>query len=282
MSTMTAETARVTRPPDAFAFGRNWQRYVAEHLDEERAAIAAKSLADLLEIDLAGKVFVDIGAGSGLFSLCAHRAGAARVVSIDVDPDSVASCEALRQAAGEPEGWLVREASILDPQAVAELPRADVVYSWGVLHHTGDMETAIRNAARLVEPGGIFCIAIYNRVTGRFLDSERWRQIKRRYNHSPRLVQRALELAYTAYWGWTQLRSRRNPFRTAREYRASRGMALTTDLVDWLGGYPYEYATVEEIVEFCERACGLETVKVVPLHPQATGNNEFVFRRPSP
>src|SRR5687767_10437316 len=140
----TTTTDRVTAPPDAFAFGRNWQRYVESYLDPERKAIAAASLADLVGENLDGKVFVDIGAGSGLFSLCAHEAGAARVISLDVDPDSVAATAGLRRSAGEPETWEVREGSILDPKVVNELPQGDVVYSWGVLHHTGDMYAAIR------------------------------------------------------------------------------------------------------------------------------------------
>lgn len=276
MSASPTTTEPVTRPPDAFAFGRNWQRYVERHLDPERIAIAARSLTELIGEDIAGKVLLDVGAGSGLFSLCAYRAGAAEVISVDVDPDSVRSCAGLRAATGEPETWTVLEGSILDPELVGLLPQCDIVYSWGVLHHTGDMYAAIRNAASLVRPGGLFCIAIYRRITGCFLDSERWRRIKRRYNHSPRPVQRLMELAYFTYWLALQLKHGRNPLRLAAEYKAARGMALTTDLVDWLGGYPYEYASGDEITSFCEAECGLETLKVV----SGKGNNEFVFRRP--
>lgn len=276
---MSARGDQVTRPLDAFGFGRNWQRYIDDYLDPERIAIAAQSLTDLVGEDLGERVFLDIGAGSGLFSLCAHEAGAAEVISVDVDPDSVAACRRLRRAAGDPENWKVIEGSILDPRLVAELPHADVLYSWGVLHHTGDMHTALRNAASLVKPGGLFCIAIYNRVTGRFLDSRRWWKIKRRYNHSPRLVQRAMELAFLGYWIARQLAARQNPFRTAAEYKASRGMALMTDLVDWLGGYPYEYATADEIISFCREECAMEELKVIRTPVRGTGNNQFVFRR---
>jgi SAM-dependent methyltransferase len=271
----------VEAPPDAFGFGRNWQRYVAEYLTPEREHIAAESLRDLLGVDIAGRSFLDIGCGSGLFSLCAHKAGARAVVSVDVDPDSVAATRLLRERAGEPENWSVIHGSILDPDVVAQVPQSEIVYSWGVLHHTGDMWTAIRNASSLVALDGIFCIAIYNRVTEGRLDSQRWLRIKRRYNHSSRPVQIAMEWAYTGYWALGELRSRQNPLRLAREYKQSRGMALRTDLIDWLGGYPYEFATIDEIVRFCEDECGLKRVKVVPLHPQATGNNEFVFRRPA-
>jgi SAM-dependent methyltransferase len=270
---------RVAPPADAFRFGRNWQKYVADYLAPEREQIAAESLRSLLGIDLAGRSFVDIGCGSGLFSLCAHKAGASSVVSVDVDPDSVAATTALRERAGSPESWQVMHGSILDASLLDEVPAADVVYSWGVLHHTGDMWTAIRNAAGLVAPGGLFCIAIYNRVTGRYLDSERWLKIKRAYNHSSRPTQVAMEWAYTLQWGLDELRSKSNPLRVAREYKQNRGMALRTDLIDWLGGYPYEFATVAEIVRFCEDELGLSTRKVVELLPLETGNNEFVFER---
>jgi SAM-dependent methyltransferase len=277
MST-TDTSLTVSRPPDAFAFGRNWQRYVENYLDPERIAIAAKSLDDLVGADLTGKVFLDIGAGSGLFSLCAHRAGAAWVVSLDVDPDSVDSCRELRRRSGDPENWDVLEASILDPNLPAAVPQGDVVYSWGVLHHTGDMYAALRMATGLVKPGGLFAIAIYNRATGRWLDSERWQRIKRRYNHSPRAAQRLMEWTFFTYWCARQLYARQNPVRVAREYKRSRGMALMTDLVDWLGGYPYEFATADKIVAFCRDECGLEVVKVMPIDPRGTGNNQFVFR----
>jgi 2-polyprenyl-3-methyl-5-hydroxy-6-metoxy-1,4-benzoquinol methylase len=271
----------VRRPSHAFAFGRNWQRYVDRYLDPERIAIASRSLVDLVGEELQGKTFVDLGAGSGLFSLCAHRAGAARIVSVDVDPDSVASCRTLKERSGDPENWDVVEGSILDPQLRALVPEGDVVYSWGVLHHTGGMYDAIARAAQFVKPGGLFCIAIYNRATDRFLTSERWLRIKRSYNQVPRVVQRAMEAAFLMYWTARQLYARQNPLRIAREYKRSRGMAVLTDLVDWLGGYPYEFATADEIVAFCTKNCGLEVVKVLALTPRDTANNQFVFRRPA-
>jgi 2-polyprenyl-6-hydroxyphenyl methylase/3-demethylubiquinone-9 3-methyltransferase len=268
----------MSAPAGAFPFGRNWQRYVDRYLDPERIAIAEQSLRDVIGEDLAGKTFVDVGCGSGLFSLGAHRAGAI-VVSFDVDPDSVAACRELRRRAGDPETWTVVEGSILDEEFVDRLPRGDVVYSWGVLHHTGNMYAAVREAARLVSPGGIFVIALYNRATGRFLDSDRWWRIKRRYNRSNRVTQRLMEVTFFGYWTATQVAARNNPVRIAREYKGRRGMALKTDLVDWLGGYPYEYATAGEVVDFCRDRLGLEPVAVRANPPTGTGNNQFVFRR---
>lgn len=278
---LESDKSPASPPPDAFRFGRNWQRYVGTYLDSDRERIAAESLRDLVG-DLRGKTFLDIGCGSGLFSLCAHRAEARQVVSIDVDPDAVAATRELWSKAGAPNTWTVLHRSILDLKTVAELEAAQVVYSWGVLHHTGDMYTAIRNAAGLVEPGGLFAIAIYNRVTEGRLTSQRWLRIKRAYNRVPRFVQVAMEAAYALYWSLGMLRSGESPLRAAREYRRSRGMALWTDLVDWLGGYPYEFATAEEIISFCERECGLRKLRVLPVPARGTGNNQFVFECPTP
>lgn len=272
-------SATVAPPRGAFRFGRNWQRYVSAYLDPDRERIAAESLSELVG-DLRGKTFLDIGCGSGLFSMCAHRAGAAEVVSLDVDPDAVAATRALHARAGAPDGWRVLHRSILAGELRHELEPADVVYSWGVLHHTGEMYTAIRNAAALVKPGGLFAIAIYNRVTDGWLTSARWWQIKRAYNHSSDSIQYLMELTYTVYWALGCLSSGENPWRVAREYRQSRGMALRTDIVDWLGGYPYEFATSEEITDFCEMSCGLRSVKALPVGARDTGNNQFIFERP--
>lgn len=265
--------------PDAFRFGRNWQRYVSNYLDPGRERIAAESLRELVG-DLRERSFLDVGCGSGLFSLCAHRAAASRVASFDVDSESVEATRLLHRRAGSPDSWTVLRGSILDPRFLASLEPADVVYSWGVLHHTGDMYAAIRQAASLVNPGGTFAIAIYNRVTGRWLSSERWWQIKRAYNRVPPPGQRAMELAYGFYWLAGQVRSRENPWRAAREYRHSRGMSLSTDMRDWLGGYPYEFATAQEIIAFCERECGMRCTQLIAVGERDTGNNQFVFQRP--
>lgn len=276
-----AQAGHLSAPPDAFRFGRNWQRYVEDYLTPERERIAAKSVRELLETDLAGKTFLDIGCGSGLFSLCAHQAGASAVVSVDVDADSVAATESLRGRVGAPASWRVIQGSILDEALLDRLEPAEVVYSWGVLHHTGDMEQAIRNAATLVAPGGLFAISIYNRVTERFMSSERWLRVKRMYNHSPRPVQVAMEGLIGLYWTAGVLKNRRNPFAVAREYKHRRGMAVRTDQIDWLGGYPYEFATADEVVRLCETQCGLRTRKVRAAHARDVGTSEFVFEKPA-
>jgi 2-polyprenyl-6-hydroxyphenyl methylase/3-demethylubiquinone-9 3-methyltransferase len=282
MTQETTDKPRVAAPDDAFRFGRNWQTYVAEHLTPQRERIARESLQKLAGDDLTGRTFLDIGSGSGLFSLGAHSIGAERVVSVDVDPDSVASTRHLRERAGSPDSWTVLPGSVLDDEFVAGLDPADVVYSWGVLHHTGDMWKAIRNAAKPVKPGGRLVIAIYNKVeVNRVFTSRRWVGIKRFYNHAPRPVRAAMELGYRGQFAARKLLKGTSPRAFNRAYEAERGMAVRTDLIDWLGGYPYEYATCEEIVAFCEAELAMQTITVNRVPDNDFANNEFVFERPA-
>ncbi|HYJ77976.1 MAG TPA: class I SAM-dependent methyltransferase [Longimicrobiaceae bacterium] len=263
--------------PTVFGFGRNWQRYLDEAFSEERVGTAVASLRTLLGArDLAGRTFLDIGCGSGLFSLAAHRLGA-RVTSFDVDDDSVACARRLHEREGRPATWTVGTGSVLDEAFLAALPRADVVYSWGVLHHTGAMWPAIANAAGRVAPGGTFAIGIYNRLEGR-RGSDAWARLKRWYCRAPRWQAALWENAYV---GGRLLRMAvvgRNPVRYVREYRQNRGMSWRRDVTDWLGGYPYEAATPGQVLEFVRERFGYALVRQnVNL---ALGVSEFVFEAP--
>lgn len=239
------------RDDQTFAFGLNWREFL-ERFDEDRVAVAQESLTDFLNLpDLKGKTFLDVGCGSGLFSYAAFKLGADRVVSFDVDPYSVECCKILRRSAGDPEAWELAQGSILDEDFVGRLGTFDVVYSWGVLHHTGRMWDAIDAAARLVRPGGLYYIALYNRMTDRnggtsWIHSF-WLAVKRLYNSRPAVAEYVLTpLAMSAYVAMV-LAKGENPFTHIKNYRSNRGMSWTTDAKDWLGGYPYEFATVEEV-----------------------------------
>ena len=256
-----------------FAFGENWARFLTS-LSDTRIEEATRAVSALVGSDLRDKTFIDIGSGSGLSSLAARRLGA-RVYSFDYDPQSVACTQELRRRFfPEDEGWTVAHGSVLDEQYLATLGQFDVVYSWGVLHHTGQMWVAIENAARLARPGGLFVIGIYNFRGGR-RGTAMWTRLKRWYCQAPRWQQLAWESAYLAWDLVSMAAVGRNPIRMIREYHARRGMSWRHDAVDWLGGYPYEAATPGEILAFVWHKFKFVLVKQnIDLR---LGVSEFVF-----
>jgi len=260
-----------------FLFGENWDDFVHFSLNEDRIREAEKSLKVFLGLQkLDGLTFLDIGCGSGLFSLAAHRLGASEIVSFDFDSFSVRCCKYLKERDGNPSNWTVYEGSILDKAFLKNIKQADIVYSWGVLHHTGGMWQAIENTIGVVRPGGLLFIAIYNKVEGPF-GSQSWLKLKRAYNRASLLFKVFMEYGFLVLVITKMLLTLRNPFREVMEYKNKRGMSFRTDIRDSLGGYPYEYASAEEIARFCSDM-GLELVNLKSVNTLAL--NEFLFRVP--
>jgi len=266
----------VSKDP-VFAFGENWARFLTS-LSERQIETATSAVSDLVGRDLREKTFIDIGSGSGLSSLAARRLGA-RVFSFDYDPRSVACTQELRRRFFENDAtWTVTQGSVLDRAYLATLGQFDVVYSWGVLHHTGQMWNAIENAAHLVRPGGLFAIGIYNFRGGR-RGTATWAKLKRWYCSAPRWQQRAWESAYVTWDLVSMVAVGRNPVRMIREYHRGRGMSWRRDATDWLGGYPYEAATPGEILKFVRGRFDFVLAKQnIDL---GLGVSEFVFESPA-
>lgn len=265
-----------------FEFGKNWSRYLAL-LDDTRIAEAEESLKHMLGVDsLSGRSFVDVGSGSGLFSLAARRLGA-RVHSFDYDPQSVAcTAELKRRYFLNDATWTVAEASALDDSYLSTLGTFDIVYSWGVLHHTGHMWQALENVERLVAPGGKLFIALYNDTGSQ---SSRWNRIKKTYNQLPGVLRVPYTLVVIAPG---ELKSLIRSvltfnlgayFKSWSEYDRRRGMNRWRDIVDWVGGYPYEVSTPDEIFDFFS-AKGFVLTKL-NCGRVGLGCNQFVFSRKS-
>jgi 2-polyprenyl-6-hydroxyphenyl methylase/3-demethylubiquinone-9 3-methyltransferase len=202
------------------------------------------------------------------------------VYSFDYDPQSVACTQELRRRFFPGDAaWTVSQGSVLDQAFLATLGQFDIVYSWGVLHHTGRMWVAIENAARLVRPGGLFVIGIYNFRGGR-RGTATWTRLKRWYCKAPRWQQAAWENAYLVWDLVSMAAVGRNPLRMIREYHSGRGMSWRHDAIDWLGGYPYEAATPGEILEFVRRKFNFVlTRQNISLQ---LGVSEFVFESALP
>src|SRR6188474_1158131 len=115
-SQMASQHAFELAAGDRFAFGKNWRNYLTT-VDQDQLNAAVRSIQDLMDVvDLRGKTFLDIGSGSGLFSLAARRLGA-HVHSFDFDPKSVACTRELRKNYfGDDDSWKIQEASALDTE----------------------------------------------------------------------------------------------------------------------------------------------------------------------
>jgi len=253
----------------AFDFGANWDAFSDRLMAESRLHIAMESLQTLLQREnLHGASVADVGCGSGLFSIAAAKLDAARVVGLDINPLCIeVSCR--NKARLAPDAVLsFHRASALSPEELAPFGTFDVVYAWGSLHHTGAMWDALRNVTRMVAPGGTLVLAIYNEHA----TSPLWRVIKRIYNRLPKLPQTLMAAGAAAViFVAKALVTRRNPL------NKERGMSFWYDVVDWVGGYPYEYASRSRVEQFIASA-GFAMTRFVRAQVP-TGCNEYVFRR---
>jgi 2-polyprenyl-6-hydroxyphenyl methylase/3-demethylubiquinone-9 3-methyltransferase len=259
-----------------FEFGKNWSNFI-DGLDDKLIKNAERSFFNMTGItDLTDKTFLDIGCGSGIVSLIARKLGA-QVHSFDYDPDSISCTNRLKNNFFPKDNlWQIEQGSILDIEFISKLGKFDFVYSWGVLHHTGSMFEAIKNSASLCKENGIFFIAIYN---DQGWPSKVWWRIKKEYNKSGLIKKKLIVLlCFLRLWGPSFLRDflKFKPFESYLNYSKERGMKPITDVIDWVGGFPFEYAKPEDILNFLKDKFELINLKTCGGRH---GCNEFVFKR---
>lgn len=262
---------------ERFEFGENWKEFL-ENLTEERIKEAEKSLKEWLHIDnLHGKSFLDIGSGSGLFSLAARNLGA-EVFSFDYDINSVKCTQYLKDKFYKDDTqWIVEQGDILNNEYLSKFEQFDIVYSWGVLHHTGNMYQALKNADNLVDDHGTLFISIYN-DQGRA--SKIWHKVKKTYNKCPKALRGFVIIpCFIRLWGPTTIKDilKGKPFNTWRTYVKQRGMSPKHDVIDWVGGYPFEVAKPEEIFDFFHN----KGYSLEKLYTAGGGHacNQYVFKK---
>jgi SAM-dependent methyltransferase len=259
-----------------FAFGENWKSY-SRTVNQKRIDSAKEGVRKLFPDGLVGRTFLDIGCGSGLHSLAALSLGASSVTAVDIDENSVGTAQELLIKYAPDLRWTAKVASVFDVSPDV-LGKFDVVYSWGVLHHTGDMWKAIDCATNFVNSGGQFAIAIYSGTT---CDSM-WKVEKKFYSRAPRPVQWSIRQIYMTALLARQTLMGENPISYVRNYPEMRGMNFSHDAHDWLGGYPYETATAAEIRD-CIYQMGFTELRSFPLPISfglfGSGCHEFVFQK---
>jgi 2-polyprenyl-6-hydroxyphenyl methylase/3-demethylubiquinone-9 3-methyltransferase len=140
------------------------------------------------------------------------------------------------------------------------------------------MKQAFENIVPLVAPNGKLLISIYN-DQGQM--SHIWHWIKRTYNASGPVGQFILALLALLRC-WTKpcvedLLLYGNPLKRWRGYIKNRGMSPYRDVIDWVGGYPFEVAKPESVFDFF-RLNGFD-LKHLKTCAGGLGCNEFVFQK---
>jgi len=253
-----------------FQFGDNWSHFLPV-IDESHITEAKARLTELLG-DIKGKTFLDIGSGSGIHSLAAIRLGASHVVSFDFDPKCVACTMEMKRRFAPEANWVIQQGSALDSEYLNSLGKFNIVYSWGVLHHTGDMWAALDLIT--IPAKETIAICIYKDQGALSLV---WRRLKKLYVEHPISRPAVVFAALATIWGPKLLLLPHRLIPDWKNWKKKRGMSPWHDVIDWAGGYPFEFATDSQLITFyLDRGLSLRVVRPFGRIIQM---NEYVFAR---
>ena len=265
----------MTTSDGAFDFGSNWHSFLSS-ITNERILIAEQHLQSVLQLGnmgLAGKTFLDVGSGSGLFSLAAYRLGG-KVLSFDLNPLAVTCARELRAMyGGNADDWAIVEGDMLDASFLHSLGRFNVVYAFGSLHHTGNMWQALRDVVGCIAPKGQLYLGIYN---DQGMRSRMWKLVKQTYctGTAGKLVIESMFMPYYfVRFCIASVKLRRNQF---AHYKTNRGMSAFHDWRDWLGGLPFEVASFNAVTNTVSDM-GFWVAWAMPT--KGAGNNQWTFVR---
>jgi 2-polyprenyl-6-hydroxyphenyl methylase/3-demethylubiquinone-9 3-methyltransferase len=259
-----------------FEFGENWVDY-SNLIGTKELIASMEKLDNLIGIEnIEGKTVLDIGSGSGIHSLSFLKLGAQNVEAFDYDLNSVRTTSEVILKHWSNMNWSSSFGDILSYDL--NLKRYDLVYSWGVLHHTGDLDLALKNASKLVSENGLFVVALYKKTPMCGI----WKIEKYLYTHSGQKIREVFLQIYKTFFKLGLAIRGKSYQEHSESYSSKRGMTLENDMIDWLGGYPYESISEKEVIRLL-KIQGFDLIDSKPSTARTgilgSGCSEFVFRR---
>jgi ubiquinone/menaquinone biosynthesis C-methylase UbiE len=141
-------------------YGKLWDKYETdEYIKEAYRIIESRFKNNEFDLSvLKGKTILDMGCGSGRYTIALTKTGAEKVYGIDLGKESIRKAALIAEKSG------IRNIEF-DVGSVLDLPYEDnlfdFIYSNGVLHHTENLEQGINELYRTLKPGGESFLYLY-------------------------------------------------------------------------------------------------------------------------